>query len=406
MSLARACVISMALATLACSGGGSGPSEEAWPVAADLMVIQPEVAPREARNAPPIVPIEDLRVGGKGAPLAPARIAVDEGGRIFVLDEVDQTIRVLDDGGRLEAILAGEGEGPGELSVAIAGMTVAGPHLLVADALLARLTAWDLGDLSFSTIPVAAGEGMIADALDLAGLNDGSVALMYSRLDVGGASRSRVVRLAPDGALLGEYAELPERVTTVDLGGRRTLLPVARGQNQAAVSGAGEAYVTGSRRYEILAVSPDGAPRWMLRVDWPRDPMPATEVDRALDAVAGMMRAMGESPDLDPSAIEGLPEMLPALQAIKIDGHGRLWVFPYVHHPLGRALPDDSWPVDVYDADGALLYSGSMPARFTLPAARGEAWMAARGDHVYGLASDADGNRVVVRHRLEIPEAR
>jgi hypothetical protein len=396
------------IAAVACSSPEDGTSSGLPDVPSDVPTLEPRLLPADNRSAPPIEPIEDLRPHVSGEPVffAPSRLAVARDGRIFVLDENDQTIRIVAPDGRLLGSLAGEGQGPGELSGAVAGMAVAGSRLLVADAILARLTAWDLDDLSFDTIAIAAGEGMVADALDLIGFDDGTFGILYSRPGVRGRAMSRAVRLDAAGNVLIEYGELPEHHTTIEIGGRSALLPVAHGQNQMVAAADGGVYLTEGERYEIVAIAAGGAPRWVLRAAWPRAAMPDEEIERALGVAARTLRAMGESAEGDREAIDGLRETLPALQAIKVDGAGRLWVFPYVDHPPGQEPPAEYWPADVYGADGELLYSGSIPARFALHPARGAAWVAAAGDHVYGFETDANGNRVLVGHRVTLPEAR
>jgi len=97
-----------------------------------------------------------------------------------------------------------------------------------------------------------------------------------------------------------------------------------------------------------------------------------------------------------------------ALADIKVDGHGHVYVFPYV--PKGTP-PGDPRPVDVYSAQGERLFVGTISGRnFTTASATYNgpmyevAWQAADADAVYGLAENtATGDYEVVRLRLVEP---
>lgn len=87
-----------------------------------------------------------------------------------------------------------------------------------------------------------------------------------------------------------------------------------------------------------------------------------------------------------------------------MDGHGRLWVFPWVRDVLER----ESRPVDVYSAEGERLFSGTMPVRrrITIVGEYEEAlrWQEAAGDFNYRVEADprAEEHRVV-RYRMVLP---
>jgi hypothetical protein len=51
-------------------------------------------------------------------------------------------------------------------------------------------------------------------------------------------------------------------------------------------------------------------------------------------------------------------------------------------------------PVDVYSADGGLLFNGMMPNRD---------WVTANGEHVYGFEVSIEGNYELVRYRIVEP---
>jgi hypothetical protein len=105
--------------------------------------------------------------------------------------------------------------------------------------------------------------------------------------------------------------------------------------------------------------------------------------------------------------IEGLayqhfhwPERYATIEALEIDGHGNVYVFP--HAPSSRRRDDrdetDSVPVDVYDADGTRIFTGwsDIPT-----------WDTVHSDAIYRIEVDpASGEQVVARYRLSLEQRR
>ena len=94
------------------------------------------------------------------------------------------------------------------------------------------------------------------------------------------------------------------------------------------------------------------------------------------------------------------PEFMPALangggglvgdHALQIDGHGHLYVFPFV-----RETENPERPVDVYSSEGELLFTGFIPV---------PSWMDAVGDSIYRFEEDERTEELqVVRYRLVEP---
>jgi hypothetical protein len=108
-------------------------------------------------------------------------------------------------------------------------------------------------------------------------------------------------------------------------------------------------YQTGADEYQVLAVGSDTLPRWALRVAWSPSPLPR--------------------------------------QRLLVDGHGHLYVFPYVWVP-GNGDDGVDVPVDVYAPDGRRLFAGTAPPRY---------WRHADGDIVWEIATDAETSEWVVR---------
>ena len=117
-----------------------------------------------------------------------------------------------------------------------------------------------------------------------------------------------------------------------------------------------------------------------------------------------MGRLRKRSPNLDASFYDW-PENIPAISRLKVDGHGHLWVFPYVHLTPDAATgamptPPDDVPVDVYTRDGDLLFSGLIRSDTSAWAG----WQTAHGDFVYTMQQRPDNYEMAVfRYRLVEP---
>jgi hypothetical protein len=169
-----------------------------------------------------------------------------------------------------------------------------------------------------------------------------------------------------------------------------------------AAAADGSVYVSTLDEYQVLAFEPDGTVRWALRAPLPRLPLDDGEVDWL------MAYHNIRFPQAQRTQIEW-PERQFALGDIKVDGHGRLYVFPYV----ARDSDLDDRPVDVYSPDGEQLFSGVMSGpmanmSWQTPPANGpmlaRAWQSAAGDFIYGIIVDPDTEEwQVVRHRLSWP---
>ncbi len=151
----------------------------------------------------------------------------------------------------------------------------------------------------------------------------------------------------------------------------------------------GAIYVTGSATYEIVAFSLDGDPRFVLRVSWNREPIPTNALPDS--ATRGRRAGRAMRANVQESRSATLPEHYPALSRMAVDGHGRLYVFPWVSDPETRS----SFPVDVYGPDGQLLVNGTLPF---------QGWDDALGDHVYRV-EPAPAGPEIVRYQLRLPSS-
>ena len=94
---------------------------------------------------------EELLFGGIGS------IAVDDGGRVYVLDRQALNVRVFDSAGEYIETLGGPGEGPGELSSAESVMLLADGRVAVDDQLDRRVQLYRAGRGETEVWPYSAG---------------------------------------------------------------------------------------------------------------------------------------------------------------------------------------------------------------------------------------------------------
>jgi tripartite motif-containing protein 2/3/tripartite motif-containing protein 71 len=349
-----------------------------------------EYAPvsRELRDPNAIVLEEDLVLGGTpdATFYSAPRIAVADDGRIYVLDPADDSVRAYSPQGELLRKFGREGQGPGEMEQG-RGITIAGDHVLIADGLSrTRILAFTLdGD------PVQSYQTPGNFGLRFHGLPDGTF-IESTYLTVEDRSRRRIAaRYNQQGEELYRYLDLdgaPPR-NLPDTRDRSVRMAAAiQDRIRSArvplvmVHTHGErAYATLGEQYEVLALNLEGEPLWALRVAWSRPPYPerSKEFDRSQAEVYGF----------DPDTLE-YPELDVAVNASRLDGHGRLYVYP---NPGEQPEENPDRPIDVYSPEGDLIAAGFGPAT----------WRVARGDYVYFLRHDEETDDwYVIRSKLTV----
>jgi hypothetical protein len=333
--------------------------------------------------------VEELVIGGGADSPAyflyrPRGVAVDDDGRIYVADYGDHQVKVYDKAGTHLRSLGREGQGPGEFT-GPGYLTVAGSLLVVNNN--GRLSYWDLEGNHVGDLVVGANM-----PLTMAGLHDGTFVVRYPILDDERRQFAVPARWDTEGEELTRYPPLgdpppifyPSREAEVRIG-----LSVAPAVPAVATDPTGRIYTTPSDRYQVFAFDAKGKMVLSLRVAYPARPVSRDEIERAMDVVRQRF----------PEAAEGTldwPKNEPALTKILVDGHGHLYVFPYV--PAG--LEPEERPVDVYGKDGERLFTGLIASKIWLWADR----FVAHGDFVYDVRQNGDtGENEVVRFRLVEP---
>jgi hypothetical protein len=237
----------------------------------------------------------------------------------------------------------------------------------------------------------------------LRGLQDGSLLGGYYIFGDSESEREEyVVHLSAAGEQLATIVKLPQFDVDRNFG-------VPHPIPSATAARSGEVYMTPALEYEVFSFSLAGEMDWALRATWQRTPITQDVKDQVRPYQQKLPE--GAVPEIQ------WPEEMPALSYVRVDGHGHIYVVPYVHVNEIRMLglvtgrapwqdlgpppePAEFLPVDVYSPEGELLFAGMMESA-------GQHWIGwddALGDHVYRVSRDWEtGERFLERLRLVEP---
>jgi hypothetical protein len=395
----RTLLASLVSATIfsACSAGES-PEPDAWLGSVDTLasgeihVSNPQAGLWTEEIVPRIEP--DLRIGAVGStgPDAFSAISlfeVDDEGRIWVLDDHSQEIRVFGRDGRFVRTIGGHGDGPGEFQM-VTGMSWSPDgDLWVLDPGTLRFSVFDTSGTFLRSQRVEGGAVIIPwpGGFDLNG-----ELLHYGRRpkEEGTGFELVMVRfysddlgIPPSDTLLVPRFESPapfelqneQRYMSVPL--PFAPLPVWH------LSPSGDIWWTNSADYLIHRSGQSGEILLTISKDFSPSPVTSDDLDTAILALHRFTEAGGR---LDLSRI---PDKKPALSDFFFDGEGQIWVIPYGE--MSRTRP----ALDVFDPEGRYLGQVTLPFRFqTTPAP------IVRGGYFYALATDELDVPFIVRGRI------
>lgn len=349
--------------------------------------------PLEERSRDIVRLVDDLVIGGPDTPgeallFRPIGIVAADDGRMFVADYGRHEVVSFDaDGGYLGSF-GGEGQGPAEFG-SMRGIAIAGERIAVEDAGNSRLSVWTVEGEHVRDYPLASRRTL----LQMEGIgNDGFVSTFIGNNDQG-ERRLIVAEYALDGGLRRRFFDIPmPPPLVIREGGGVTystddLVKAMIGNldNPKIIEATADdvVYLSPAHEYQVVAEDPGGGIRWALRVAWPRPPRSLSERQRDVDNAVRVGDRSASVDDFDFPPAD-------ALEFLRTDGAGRLYVFPTM--PTEDDEPAPARMVDVYETNGELLAAGLVD----------HIWSFARGDYVYGLRTNAQGERVAVRYRLTV----
>lgn len=318
---------------------------------------------------------------------------------MFVADVANARVLAFDEYGEHVRTLGRSGQGPGEFSFPIASV-VAGDHLYVSDSNASRLSRWTLsGDLDWD-IRVGVFPGYLVPPA--VGFDDGT---WLVRFRIPRTSTEVVAHMSAQGTRISEFApiEVPGRIGYPPDEPRLMIFAGSTPPTYAADRD-GRVYVSPLEEYQIFSYGLDTNMRWALQVPVERPAL----ADEEKEWAAAWFRNERYS-DIRVGDIEW-PEQQYALSDVKVDGHGRIYAFPYVP----RGVIHDRLPVDVYAPDGTRILGawleGDLEGFYWVGSWKpgpmvGVAWQTAKDDLLYGVLQDPETDvYTVVRYRIEFPE--
>lgn len=301
---------------------------------------------------------EDLRIGSldsEGPDLFGeiVDLAVDPAGRIYVLEEQAQELRVFGPDGTYVRTIGRQGQGPGEFNILVGGQVFvdASGRIWINNSFNRRWDVFSLeGELLAST-PMTGGFSLAQGVM-------GSDGFLYEKNVVmtpdGSGSRPIAIRnrMQEDGLVPLDTADAPtlpevERIqVSLENEGRnlRLEIPVPLvHQPSWEIDPGGYLWLEPGDGYRLVALTFElDTLRVVERV---YDPVPVSEADveKALEGFSTGPFASGGI-KVERSRI---PEHHPALDVFRTDPEGNLWV--------RRTLGDGRWAWEVFDPEGRFL---------------------------------------------------
>jgi hypothetical protein len=338
---------------------------------------------------------ETLRIGGdESVPGSLFGYVTDatlgDDGRIYVLDQQAQAVRVFGVDGSLETTLGGPGEGPGELGRLVTSVVKHQDELLVVDWGQHRLTRYGVDGSVRPSRPLPHAPGVRSWWDEGA---DGGIYLRTLKRVTSAEGRWG----AEDHLLRWDGAAGIDTLFTfdypqTDLGtrGAARLPPVVDAPAWAVLPDGSTAW-TDLSADELRIVSPDGSLRLVRAPSWvPHDPSEAEE-EALLRGVAARIVMLGGSADAVEQVPVDYPRTLPVLTDVRAGPEETVWVQRAGSirdvHPMALNTPDPprgwgggAW--EVLDREGRFLGTVDLPPRFRL--------LDIRGDVLLGIQADQD----------------
>lgn len=331
---------------------------------------------------------QDLFIGGEDVgPKSFADIrglAVDDWGRMYVLEAQTYQVRVFDSTGAVVRVIGRQGSGPGEFGEPNGLALARNGDIWVYDPNEHRVTVFDSsGKLDrIHAISVFSWSHILEGGLDSAGRFYDQ---QLMRTDTG---MVRVMRRSDFARGLTDTLPLPPCSAPFtpwwDIGDNSMSVPYSTGLYMSVdprgVVWCGDTREVRVARYELG----DTVPEMFLRA--PVTPAPVTEEARAV-AIERVERFKERSGAPDAAVdYSRIPDVMPVLLSVDLDRSGRAWV---------RVQTDRGDRVLVFDSIGRQVAAAGMPvnARW-LP-------LVVRDDHVYVITTDSLDVPGIVRLRVD-----
>jgi sugar lactone lactonase YvrE len=335
--------------------------------------------------------------GADGTPAElgqPRSLAVDEAGRIYVVDGKPASIKVFTPEGQLIRSIGREGEGPGEFRVGF--VAARGGRIVLHDPQLARTSVWDTSGAFlrswhssccyWSDIQVDRQGRIYVPSMSGAKPGDLPRGTPYVRWSLEGAELDTI--WVPSRTDVKLWTVSQKRAgKTVSM--MSTTVPFQPVNTHSLHPDGGVVYGwTGSFTIVRSATGQDS-----LRIfgrAW--TPEPVSNQRRKAEAESRIKQAgesYGEANARAAFHLEDIPATLPAFMSLRVDPAGRVWARRYAVADTTRTS------FDIFDSTGA--YLGPVTAPVNIPEYGAAAWTR---DGLVVVIEDAEGRPTVVRLRL------
>ena len=343
-----------------------------------------------------------------------ASIAVDDEGRIHVLDGQALNVRVFDSAGEHIETLGGPGEGPGELSTGESVVLLADGRVAVNDQREFRIQVYRPGGGETEAWAYSAG-GVVLRLRQLFADRRGHAFVLAPQVSPDGDFIPQVLVFDSSGAARdtlippGWDFEPPSVELELVMGAGRARAirqPIPLTARHHWTLNRDGRFVTGvSSDYRIDVERDDG----VLRIERVHDPVVVSEAERGYHRER-LTRAMRVTqPDWNWNG-PPVPETKPPFRGLVAGRDGRVWVRLWTegrpeenedHDPENPRSEPVTWPsplrYDVFEPDGTYLGAVNPPEGFAdYPQPVFD------GDYVWAVTRDALDVERVVRFRLEV----
>lgn len=340
--------------------------------------------------------VEDLRIGEahEGGPDLFGGVYsfdVDAWGRIFVLDNQAQEVRIFDSGGNFVRTIGGKGEGPGEFVQAGSVDLSRNGEIWVMGMSQARVSVFDTtGTYLRGERTNTGGRIMLPYPGGFDPMGRYNVVLPPSVMN--GMARFDQSYNPIDTISLPENPVEAEYFDLVNEDGF-TLMSAAvpfQGFMAWRWSPTGTVWTLLTDRYELTEMTTSG--EVLRRVTRDYEPIPVTDEDRE-QAIESLEWFTSQGGQIDHSKF---PKSRPGTASFFIDDEGNLWV----EQQVAASDADNAGRLfDLFDAEGR--YLGVLRLPFSLAWSRPEPVV--REGVLYGVTSDEVGVPYVVRARIVKP---
>lgn len=300
-------------------------------------------------------------------------IGVGSDGRIYVLDQQAQEVKVFTPDGAFLNTIGAAGSGPGEIGAGAAAVMLGREDsIFVADLGNQRVNRFWHDGRSLGSFPMPLAEGVPISWIRGPG---GTLVYQLRVFQLPGQPETdrmdRIIRRGGDGSVIDTILEFPQgRTFDFSSGAPRTTLfetePI-----WTATTG-GRIFLGKNDSYEIKAFSREGELDLIMRKPFERQPVTERDQEIFLDAIANLIRAQGAPPQAAEAFMSGVSfnDYYPAFVQLRAGPQASLLVQHVrtaesvaeegTFNPQDVGSPD--W--DVFDHEGKYLGVLQMPERF------------------------------------------